>query len=230
LAVGTQSLASGWELQAQSDVMNGRPTLLLRLSDLDEGSDDPYVPGAVYLSVKSETTPKWDGSDVFQVQRATLTGPAITDAPLITFPNGYLAGDVWVSGERDGETTPFPILLINDLLLSSTMGTVVVAALDSTHERVLGSAMSGVADGSVVTSEWVPYFLDAVGCAQYLVDILMKQFLLPSLDVALAPPAFQEAGKVCSALSIGAAYEWVPIHAPSEVVDTGPPFTACDGG
>jgi len=230
LAVGTQSLASGWELQFQSDVQNGRPTLLLRLSDLDEGSDDPYVPGAVYLSVQTETAPKWDGNDVFQVQRATVSGPSITDAPLIAFPKGYLAGDVWVSGERGTGTSLFPVLLIDKLLLSTVMGSVVVAALDTTHEHVLGSAMSGVADESAVANEWALYFLDAINCKQYLVDLLMNQFVLPSLDVAPAPPSFQNAGEVCSALSIGTAYEWVPIRAPSEVVDTGPPFTACDGG
>jgi hypothetical protein len=230
LSQGTQTLASNWELQFHADLLNGHETLLLRLSDLDPGADDPFVPGAVYMSAKHDTAPKWDGSDVFQVQAATVTGPSLSDPPVMAFPKGYLAGNVWVSGERSGTTGKFPVLLIQDLLLSSFKDPVLVAALSPAHDRVLGSAMSAVADSVVISNEWSPYLLKAVGCVQYVVDALMSQFLLPSLDLGSDPPTYQTPGDVCSALSIGAAYEWVPIKAPSEVVDTGGAFTPCDGG
>jgi len=230
LSQGTQTVASNWEQQFQADLLNGHETLLLRLSDLDSGSDDPYVPGAVYMSAQHDTAPKWDGSDVFQVQSTTVSGSSITDAPVMAFPKGYLAGNVWVSGERSGKTGKFPVLLIKDLLLSSLKDPVLVAALSPAHDRVLGSAMSAVADNSVISTEWTPYLLKAVGCIQYVVDALMNQFLLPSLDLSSDAPTYQSPAEVCSALSIGAAYEWVRIQAPSEVVDTTAPFESCDGG
>jgi len=230
LSSGTQTLASGWEADYHAAVANGFPTMLLRLSDLDVGSDDPYVPGAVFVTAETDSTPAWDGSDVFAVQSNSVLGPSITDPPSMTFPKGYLAGNVWVSGEPGTSVGQYPVLLIDNLLLSSVDAAVLMVALDPAHQTARGSVMGGAISRSAVLSDWAPYFEDVTGCNPLLLDILMKQFLLPAMDLGSQPPTFQTPGQECQSMSIGMVYEWVPVKAPVEVVDAKPPFTPCDAG
>lgn len=229
LANATATLNSDWEAKYQGETFNGRATLVLRLSDLDAGPDDPFVPGAIYLSTDTEWTPKWDGNDAVKIQSVTVNGKSIADPPLMAFPKGYLKGHVWVSGERGSGVGPYPILVIEDVLLSSVQGTLLVAKLDPKHERVLGSTMSGVAVRTKIIDEWSPYLMDAVGCVPALLEILKDKLLLPAMDIGPAP-SFVSPGADCECLSIGNAYEWLPIRAPTEVVDVKPPFASCDGG
>lgn len=229
LATATQTLNSDWESKYQGETYNGRSTLVLRLADLDAGPDDPFVPGAVYLSADTQWTPSWDGNDDVQIQSLTVNGKSIADPPVMAFPKGYLKDHVWVSGERGTSVGPYPILVIEEVLLSSVQGTLLVAKLDAKHERILGSTMSGVAERAKIVSEWSPYLMDAFGCVPALIDLLEDKLLLPAMDIAPGP-TFVSPADDCDCLSIGSSYEWMPIRAPTAVVEVKPPFASCDGG
>lgn len=79
----------------------GERTLVLELLDVGDGPDDPYVPGRLYLatSVREKgPAPKWDGEDVRPLAADSFSAGGVA---LNVFPNGYMRGDIWVSGEMD---------------------------------------------------------------------------------------------------------------------------------
>lgn len=224
-----EKLKSSWELNFHAEVANGGTTLLLRLSDLDAGPNDPFVPGAVYLSVPRATTPAWKGEDQFQIRKSSVDGELVTDPPKIAFPKGYLSGNVWVSSELGASPGEFPLFLLREVVMTNLLSRTLVVALDDAHERALGSAFSAVIARAAILSDLTPLFVDMVGCDTSLSNLLLQSYVLPSADVGTVPPTFVSPGAVCQGLSVGAALQWVPIRAPVEVVD--PPAPAvCDGG
>jgi hypothetical protein len=99
--------------------IKGTQTLLLEISDIDDGPDDPYAPATLYVAAYTPPVPlKWedgtgerfidiDSIDILyngQLDKAngllpdgTLKSGA-TIVPKITFPKGYISGGTWVSG------------------------------------------------------------------------------------------------------------------------------------
>jgi hypothetical protein len=84
LAVGIQVVPINFEPQLHADLLTGETaTYLLRLDDLADGPDDPYVRGALYVSVPRnpalEKPPSWDGFDQFAVDVATVESAGAGD-------------------------------------------------------------------------------------------------------------------------------------------------------
>jgi hypothetical protein len=84
MSVGLAQLSTDFELQQHTREENAETgTYLLRLDDLDDGPNDPYVRGALYVTVPRDPTltspPLWDGSDRFTVDVATVNIPPPPD-------------------------------------------------------------------------------------------------------------------------------------------------------
>ena len=225
-----EKLKSTWEQNFQADVANGATTILLRLSDLDDGPDDPFVPGAVYLSAPRKFAPAWDGNDVYQIRTSSVEGTKVSDPPRVSFPSGYLKDDVWVSNELGTGPGLFPVFLLKAVLMTDLLTRTLVVKLDPTHEHALGSAFSAVVARSAILDDLSPFFLEMVGCDEALSNMLVQMYLLPSADLGTQAPAFHSPASACQGTSIGGAFQWVPIRAPVEAVDTPSQYSACDGG
>lgn len=230
LASAVQTLNSTWEAELHASIANGQPTLLLRISDLDSGPNDSFAPGAVYLTAPRKTAPAWDGKDVFQVQSSGVEGTSITDPPRMSFPDGYLAGNVWVSGDVGSSAGVLPIFLVTEVFETNLLSRVITVELDADHVNALGSAGSAIASRKTILDDIAPFTLGIVNCDQSAVDYLQQYWLLPSFDLSALPPSFAATGEPCEALSVGGAFQWIPVAAATELVDVPPPVSPCDGG
>jgi hypothetical protein len=83
--------------RANTAIQKGGATMLVRLDGL--GSSDSYssLPGALLRAMPATTPPRWDGTDVRDVDEATLAG-GDPSSPLALMPDGYMSDRVWVSG------------------------------------------------------------------------------------------------------------------------------------
>lgn len=77
LAVGIQVVPLNFEPQLHAELLTGETaTYVLRLDDLSNEADDPYVRGSLYVSVPRNPTfekpPSWDGFDQFALDVASV--------------------------------------------------------------------------------------------------------------------------------------------------------------
>ena len=230
LSLVVKQLGSAWETNLQAGLANGETTLLLRISDLDDGPDDPFAPGALYLSAPRKSAPHWDGSDEFQIQADSVNGASISDPPIVEFPTGYMTEDQWVSGDLGKSPGPFPIYLVSEITMVTLLTRTVVVWLDAQHTRARGSSLSAVAPRSMVLTDLWSFILDMFSCDTVTASTLVQTFVLPNSDVGSTPPTFQTPGAECGGLSVGGAFQWVPIKAPVELVSVDAGAPVCDAG
>lgn len=77
LSLGMQQLSNNFEAQLHADLETAETaTYLLRLDDLGDGPDDPYVRGSIYVTVPRnpafDKAPTWNGEDQFVVDAITV--------------------------------------------------------------------------------------------------------------------------------------------------------------
>lgn len=248
---GASTLSFKFELDINKDMEAGkRPTYLLMLEDLDPGRDDPFVPGAIFITVKRDLTveplPKWDGSDQFWVDANTVlpTDGGILDAgtadasaveageagqafdlvPRFHFPAGYVKDNVWVSGDFGSSPMTLPLYAFDPVNLIDAETVSLVAELTPTHDKVVRSTMSAVISATNVTNQFKPVAAKLVDCNPALTTVLLG-FLGNSMDLAIAPPAFSQPSTECGAASMGFSFAWEPVVAPAgaKVVTPDPP-------
>jgi hypothetical protein len=80
------------------------PTFVLVLEDYDDGDDDPYVPGTLYLTESTEApgggAQLWDENTTRTVAKGKYS-----------FPTGYRRGDTWVAGGAEVAPRRMPLVL-----------------------------------------------------------------------------------------------------------------------
>lgn len=243
LAYGSQFLSKDFELGLHADLESGdKPTMVLMLSDLDPGSDDPYVPGALLVTaVNPGQNPKWNGSDDFWIDSKTVLGseagapdagtpeagvdageadtpPPEPVVPRYTFPKGYLKGNVWVSGDLGDSPGPMPMYVLNGITIVNTATITLAVELSPLHDGAVRSMLSAVAGKATLETEFLPLAKELVSCNDTLASLFMNQFLLPAMDLANAPPSFEKPAAQCDALAIGFAFDWELIVEPTVAV------------
>ncbi len=248
LAYGSQFLSADFELGLEADLESGdKPTMILMLEDLDPGSDDPYVPGALLVSaVNPGQNPKWNGSDDFWIDEKTIADPSaeagadagadasIQDAgdadsqpeataksviePRYLFPKGYLKNNIWVSGEIGSSPAQLPMFVLKGLTIVDAETVTLAVELTPLHDAAVRSTLSAVASKATLEAEFYPLAQQMVGCNDTLAALFMGQFLLPAMDVANNPPSFENSGQPCDALGIGFAFDWRLIVEPTVAV------------
>lgn len=114
LAVGIQVVPINFEPQLHTGLATGETaTYMIRLDDLSSEPDDPYVRGALYVSVPRNTQfekpPVWDGSDQFAVDVASVdaSGASEAGAPDAGAPDA--AADAAADGPSEA-SAPSPLL------------------------------------------------------------------------------------------------------------------------
>jgi hypothetical protein len=245
LAAGAQQLATSFEAGVNADLETAEsPTYLLRLDDLGDGADDPYVRGAIYVTVARDpaTTkaPTWVGEDQFVVDVTTVDvgdggqGDAgvvdggakdaavdapvsqnpLIDKPRYVFDKGYMTGNVWVSGDFLNTPKTLPLFVLDRISVIDLPTVTLVAGLSPEHDRILASQMSAVVPTTVLEQKFRPVALEIVNCVSFLGDTLMNNFILPGRDLGSNPPTFKTPKVPCDAESLGFAFRWEPVKPP----------------
>jgi hypothetical protein len=207
------------------------PSLILQIFDLDPGPDDGYAPARLYISAprkSGENPPLWNGMDSLRVDSKSVADGGL-DAPLHVFPNGYVTGNVWVSGDFRSSPMAMPILLVHHLRAVSTVTSTLTVQLDPAHKSASRSVLSSVMSATVVGEALRPGILELVQCDSLMAQSVMNQYVIPSTDLSSSNPSFIDPAKECDLMSLGMQVEWVPVKAPTEVVAV-PVVNLCDAG
>ncbi|MBI5536946.1 MAG: hypothetical protein HY898_29770 [Deltaproteobacteria bacterium] len=238
LTQGTVVLSGDFERRLNQKVQLSQAAgLAIMLEDLSDERDDPYVPGRMYVTVPSPTTPPlWNGSDVIAVDPTSVHNNDL-EQPKYYFKDGYLRDNVWVSNDFNAGKGPVPLMIYDRLVEVSPIGMTFAAELNDTHDAILRSVLAVAMDMDQVKLKFAPVFLDMV-CDPVQAALILNSFVVPNADLAAGPPPFIDPSKQCDAMSWGIMFDWVlikslkvsPYATPTApaCVDAGP--DSADGG
>lgn len=230
LVAGTKS---NFEADTVTSLLGGSATWMLRLDDVGDGDDDPYVPGAFYVTGSTDDPLKFDGTDLRDVLGDSLVGGDL-EKPITRFPKGYLKGGVWVSGELAAATLRIPFgkkasaPLAYDAMVMTTK-------LSTDRAKATGGVLAGVLSVSAFEAFLAPIAADSKICPG---DPLYKSIvgaIARYPDLSLGAPSLQDPSKTCDGVSMGIGFELAPVKPPTNVVPVAPPPSGCgdagvDGG
>lgn len=210
---------SEFEKIANEQVKKGASTWLLKLEDLDDGPDDPYVVGKLYRAATwwdyGTSAPRFDGTDVRDVEEDSVWDGDL-DKPKTLFASGWLAGNVFVSGEPSKFEITLPIQSTS--IRMPVVGAVVTLRLDAMHEVGEAGVMGGAVPGAAVETVFRPIAeLTGVCPGAPLYDSFIRSFAR-MMDVVADAPNLQDTTLTCDAISIGIGVTAVRAQPPSRVV------------
>lgn len=217
------------EDDANAFIAQGFGSWILELEDLDDGTDDPYAPGALYKAADyffyhGATPPKFDGTDVRQVTADSVLGDDV-HRPITRFANGYVTGNVWVSGEGSNIVAAVPVSNVQANL--QVVAGVITMKLADDHSTGSIGVMAGAMRSDAVVGFVAPVG-EAMGLCPgtALFDALIgriKQYV----DVVAGAPNLQNTSVQCDSMSIGIGFDLVPIQPVTEVLIQYPPKSPC---
>ena len=144
IAAALGILPTDFELAMQAQSRSGDlQTLVLRLTDLDDGPDDPYVPAALYVAGPFTYAPLWNGADVPNIDQGSVNDGGIGDPKYVLA--GYVKDNVWVSGDFLGPPATLPLVLPG-LLEVAKCDPVLAQALYTAYFEVNQDLASGASD------------------------------------------------------------------------------------
>lgn len=256
LGYGAQILSFSFEVDLHKDLEVGRrATYILMLEDLDPGADDPYVRGALFISVarnlQLESPPLWNGSDQFWLDATTViidqdaaapdaggadagavdggdaAPPKIAYQPRYVFENGYVKNNVWVSGDFGKSPLTLPLYTFDPENLIDAETVTLVVELSPNRDKAPRSMLSAVVRQDKLQTQFLPIAERLVNCNATTASLLMG-FVSSSMDLANAPPTFELPGSTCDAASIGFAFDWELVAEPAGPAFV-PPAPGCGG-
>jgi hypothetical protein len=213
------------ETKTNLSLLNGSGTIALVLSDVDPG-DDGYAPGALYqlAATPSGTTPPWDGTDVRNVTDDSVTGGDLTK-PIVSFPKGYIVGDLWLSG--DGDSFPLTFGVGGTPLVLPIESGRITIPLDAARATSPNPALivGAIAIANIETA--MRPIAEAAGLCptgptQPFYDGLITN-LKTFPDVVMGAKDLQDTTKPCDGISVGLGFNLTPIQALTTVVPAPPP-------
>jgi hypothetical protein len=86
-----RGLASDYSVQVNDDIRAGEPTLLVAIDALGTSPDATPLVGGIVSTTSLGDVPRFDGSDVFDVDPAWLSDVADPSAAIASFTDGYRA-------------------------------------------------------------------------------------------------------------------------------------------
>lgn len=216
-----QSLRALWsdvETSANASISDGTETMLLRIEGLSEtgASDSVHVPGAIYLA-HGLASPKHDGKDRWPVLRSSVIEGDL-GKPLVTFPDGYLSGGIWVSGALQKTMLSVPIH-IGDKRIRYVLDAAEIAFDVAGHDHGVIAGYTIKASLDRVLDDIATVFDVCPGNAAY---DQVKAALELSFDLSADAPGLQKIGAPCDALSTGVGFTVEDVAPPTEVVDDPP--------
>lgn len=223
--------APTFENDTNDGLTGGTSAWILVLEDLADGTDDPYVPAKLYLAeaLPDHQKPAWDGTDQRRVLPMSVSGGL--DAPLVTFPNGYLRDNVWVSGEPSTVDVYLPLGKTGVLLPLHAVSAVMAFRLNDAHVTVVDGTgqFAGAIPASSLETMLAPFVktqtLFCPGTPQY--DAFFSK-VQTSPDVVVGAATLQDPAATCDGVSFGIGINLAPVAQPVELGTDPDPTTPCD--
>lgn len=209
------------------------PTLLIVLSDLDDGPDDPYVPAKLYVAVPRHDTvdppPLWDGTDLPKVDVRSVINDSL-DQPRTVFMTGYMKDHVWVSNDFGKSPMILPTVLFDDAVWSDMVTATITIELEPDHLHAKRSVVSGVATMAEVEKGVVPAVLYLANCDPNTAEWMLNVYFRTAADLTSGAPHFVNPSKPCDLASMAMELDWRPVRKPVEVINRPGTQFSCDAG
>ncbi len=205
------SLKYDAEESVNQRIAEGKMTLLLRLDNVGP-ADNAKVPGALYLAGNLGGFPKYDGSDKWPIDTASLDAAE----PRAKFPGGYMAGGVWVSGALGAAAMPIPLFSLGSAVIVPMESAVVSFDVSSGGAGTIAGAADPVALGKAFTPPLEQWGI----CPGNTTYDQVISTATSSPDLVAGAPSLQDTTKECNAISIGLGFAATPVAAPTATVTT----------
>ena len=203
LPIIVTTFGSSASQQGNAALLAGGPTTLVRFDGLGAGSDYSPLAGLVYHAAPA-STPKWDGTDVRDVDMASVVSGSLS-SPVLAL-GGYMNGRTWVGAPPGGT-------MLVDLHL--TAGGHLGPPLPLSHVQIAmlvdpnnGSASGGVLSGILAPDDAVAWAHDMAGwaslCSASAFDSIAQQILQTS-DIMM--DGTNEPGQACNGISFGMGFD-----------------------
>lgn len=223
-------LDPSFEKKAHNGTWNcTKATMILQIDDLDDGPDDPYAPGRLYVTAPRDPSQPmlWDGNDVLLVDSDAVLNGSVGE-PKYTAPRGFVRNHVWMNDDFRGPPVVMPMMVLSQVAPVPTETATIAIRLEEDHVEARGAMFSAVIDTLTLEPFLRAGMLEATGCSDALTSMAMARFL-PNRDLANSD-TFVMPGEECAFLSFGGWLELKRVQAPQHVVDVPPNPSACDGG
>ncbi|MGZ6094107.1 MAG: hypothetical protein ACXWUG_18895 [Polyangiales bacterium] len=195
-------------------IQNGSWTLLLRLDNVGP-DDNASVPGTLYVghSFLGTGTPKFDESDQWTVAAESLMDGVDLAKARVRFPDGYMSGGVWVSGDFGKSTVPVALVMFGIFtIFPLEHGTITVHVADGS----MGTIAGGTATKDLLEA-FDPVVRSFGLCPGTSTYDFMQTTVKRSADLVSKAPALQDPTKPCDAISSGLGFTMKPTGVPSKV-------------
>jgi hypothetical protein len=222
-------LDQSFEKKAHNGTWNcTKATMILLIEDLDDGPDDPYAPGRLYVTAPRDPSQPmlWDGNDVLLVDSDSVLNGSVGE-PKYTAPRGFVRNHVWMNDDFRGPPTVMPMMVLSRVAPVPTETATIAVRLEEDHVEARGAMFSAVIDTVGLQPFLRAGMMEATGCSEALTDMALARFL-PNLDLARSD-TFVKPGEECEFLSFGGWFELKRVQTPKDAVEVPVP-PSCDGG
>ena len=206
------SVASDASARVNQSIAGGDATVLFEMQKLGTSTDYTPLNVSVFNGGDLGAVPRFDGTDAWPVLSSSLNdGATLASGAKISGPNGYLAGDTWVSGDLG----PMPLTLYpfggGVRLILPIDHAVITLQLDATHQHGTKGVISGVMDTQLFLSGFRETMgrIDPTLCSGPTVDSISTQIVQGS---DILDDGTQDPTKVCDSISVGIGFDAYPVQ------------------
>ncbi|HEY8090565.1 MAG TPA: hypothetical protein VIF09_22040 [Polyangiaceae bacterium] len=206
LPIIVTTFGSSMSQRGNAALQAGDSTTLIRLDHLGSGADYSPLPGAVFHAAASATAPKWDGTDVRDVDVTSLVSGSLS-SPALTL-SGYMKGRRWVGTPPGGQmlldlhlftgNQPSPPLPISHVQVEMLV--------DPSNGAASGGVLSGIiAPGDIV--EWAQLLAGSFTTSLCTGTAFqsIKEEILQASDIMM--DGTNEPGQACNGISLGLGFD-----------------------
>lgn len=220
--------SEGFEQRVNEGIFEGTSTWIIRIDDLDDGTDDPYAPAKLYRA-SADKAVKWDGTDVRKIVAESVVGGDL-EKSISEFKKGFVRDNVWVSGEPEQR----------DLLLPGSTAVVITLPLDASvftvklnadHRGGSRGVVAGAVPVAAIETLIRPIATESGFCPGTSLYNSLVRTVQRFPDVVVGAPGLQNTAVECDGISLGMGFDVVPVQPVTQVVPGDPPGkNLCDAG
>jgi hypothetical protein len=223
------SLDARYEKTSNEAIAKGSSTWILKLEDLDDGPDDPYVVGKLYKAAPwpdffGPTSPPFDGTEDRDVDVESVNENDI-EKPKTLFMRGYLNGNVFVSGDPSKFSVTIPIQSVS--VDAPLAGGILTLKLDPEHTKGELGVLAGALPNESIPTVLQPIAEQAGVCPGATLYDNFIRGIGRMMDLVADSPTLNDTTQTCNGLSLGLAFTAVPLKPPTKVTPGFPRESKC---